>query len=253
MVHSEMKKISTKQLRLRWTDEKIERMRTILPESGFPKVQGSSLSIPRDLVGTIEHDGRQYVDLRGFPLGTVAFIHDQDLDFSFAKSPEEAHYGIFLWECDLTGCMFESAQNVGKIIGTLTKCSFTAARMEKVFIKAKIDDCNFEDAKLRNGRCYDSVFRRCTFRNANLVKAEFGRVTFENCDFRGAKFGIGAILECRFVGCNLSDVDLADTMRDEETFYDLGCQLDGLRCVSSRRIYGFDTDMGPPPQKRAEA
>ncbi|MSU79628.1 MAG: pentapeptide repeat-containing protein [Gemmataceae bacterium] len=253
MVFSDMKQISTKQLRTRWKDSEIEPLRTFLPASDFPMAKGLSLSIPRDLTGTIEHEAGQYVDIRGFPLGSVAFIHDQDLDFSFAKSPEESHNGIEFIECRLKNCLFENVQNVGKILGALVRCSFTGARMEKVFITAEFDDCSFEGANIRNARCYDSKFRRCSFQNANLIKAEFGGATFDHCDFRGAQFGSGAVLECRIIGCNLADVDLADTMRDEKTFYDLGCELDGLRCVPSRRIYGYDTDMGPPPRKRAEA
>jgi hypothetical protein len=86
-----------------------------------------------------------------------------------------------------------------------------------------------------------------------LLKAELGGVTFDQCDFREARFGRGAILGTKFLGCNLSNVDLADAFRDEETLFDDACILDGLKYAMTVKLFGELMDVGPAPAKRPPA
>lgn len=263
-----MMHISQKQLRDRWTNKEVEPLRRYLPISGPPRVQDNGhpfLALPRDGIATIEHDGRSFLDLRGFPLGSVAFLHDRDVDFSFATAHRDSPNGINVYESKLFHYRFDHVHGIFRLQSDCTNCSFVGAGIERGSIRGNFEDCCFDDAKLNGTSAHESHFLRCSFRNADLRTASFGNSTFEHCDLRGAHFGSnsilailrgmhfgsGSILATRFLSCNLTDVDLADAMRDEATFFDLGCTMDGLRFAMTTRVFFLiKTDVGPAPVKR---
>jgi Pentapeptide repeats (9 copies) len=243
----------TNQLISRWTDAEIIPLRRYLPLEGMPRI-GPTIVIPRNLCGTIERDGRCYVDLRGFPLAKVAYVIDSGIDFSFAKSPK-TEYGvdaeIRLTLSELSDRLFDDAKTFQHVDGTYKRCSFLRARMREAGVGARFEACLFDEANLRGAKCDGSSFVDCSFRNADLLKSGLGRVTFERCDFRGARLGGGAILGTRFLGCNLEGVDLGDSFRDEATLFDLECNLEGVRYADVRKLFGQAMKVGPAPVKRA--
>jgi uncharacterized protein YjbI with pentapeptide repeats len=152
----------------------------------------------------------------------------------------------------LAESLFDDAQTIKSLRGAYTNCSFRRARMLEAYLTARFDGCTFEGANLRAARFAHSSFQDCCFRDVDLLKAASGGVTFERCDFRGARFGGGDILGTKFLGCDLSGVDLADAFRDEQTLFDPGCSLDGLRYVMTKRMFDESFDVGPAPTKRTD-
>jgi uncharacterized protein YjbI with pentapeptide repeats len=240
-------------LRSRWTEKRIESLRKSFPLYGIPANHPLPWALDRTGFDSIVRDGKAFVDLRGFPLAAAVRLHDSSIDFSHAKSPKNARgmpAEIRLVHCELDDCLFEHAQNF-EFIGSckLTRCSFRGAHMRKAMLASpenSFEECVFDEADLQAAQTWHSVFRRCSFRGANLKKSELGTTVFEQCDFRGCLFGGGAILATKFIGCNFAGVDLADSMRDEDTLFDAACDLTEMKYRTKTRIFGKEMEIGPP-------
>lgn len=243
-----------KALRARWDDDRVARLRALLPMDPYPPTWPKVVfALPRGKFETIAHGSREYLDLRGFPLSIVFNLHDAGIDFSGAKSPKndcDVDTGIRLDAVMLSDCLFDDVQTLQSVYGSYRNCSFRRARMREANVTAAFEGCVFDETNLRAARFYGSTFKNCSFRGADLLHGQMGGLTFERCDFREARFGRGAILGTKFLGCNLAGVDLADAMRDEETLFDSNCNLDGLRYAISFKFFGETMDVGPAPVKR---
>jgi uncharacterized protein YjbI with pentapeptide repeats len=244
-----MNKTEAAQFRNRWTPDRVEPLRRVLSidASEWPKepVSLEGLGIP-----ILRRTDREYLDLRGFPLALVRRLHQSNVDFSYAKSPQNEYGAIEEMDirgCELTDCNFDFVQTIHHMQGLYTRCSFTDARMREAYLCATFDSCSFDGATLTGAKFYGATFIKCSFRRTNLKKAAMGLVTFDHCVFTDALFGGGSIMGTRFLGCNLAHVDIADAFRDEDTLFDLNCDLSGIRFKETRRIFGDEFEVGPPP------
>jgi len=248
-------------LRSRWTPERVSTLRKLLPEDPFPGAWPKPpVTIPSLGLRTITHAGKEFLDLRGFPLAVLVRVQQSLLDFSFSKSPHNQHdvdVEIIVRECRLEDCRFLGVQTFQQVAGVFLRCNFSFARFrEAQLYGSAFTDCAFEEADLRGAHMKTArgtiqsnadvsrFFSHCSFRKANLRKADFSGSILEDCDFRESLWGKSNLMRTTFINCDFRGVDLADSWRDERTRFD-SCLVEGLTFKSHTRLFGQTFPVGP--------
>jgi Pentapeptide repeats (9 copies) len=182
-----------------------------------------------------------YTDLRGFPLHKMSDVIAGQLDFSYAKSPDNEH-GMdslaFLVECHLQHCRFCGAGKFHGIHGEFVDCDFSRIQARGVAMTGRFVDCSFSRADLTSAAAPNTFFRRCRFHSTKLTRVHFGGCVFEECDFRETKWSFGSVCGANFRACDLTNVDFEDAVRDEATLFDHKCKTDGMRFDDEVTVYG---------------
>lgn len=154
------------------------------------KSLGHDFSSPH--VGTVDVDGRTFLDLRGFPF-TILFkaVGLDRIDFSGCGPSDQPTFT----EVNLTDCRFVGARLDGSIDGTFTDCRFDQTTFTDVigWPETRFVRCTFEEPSFRKGIFRGSVFEDCSFRDCRMPRTEFCNCRFAGCDFAGAKFQEGTL------------------------------------------------------------
>jgi uncharacterized protein YjbI with pentapeptide repeats len=145
------------------------------------------LDLSSTLVGTVEVDGRAYLDLRGFPF-------------------QEPFLEVALDRVDLSGCVFGGSAGFARV--TAADCRLVGARLEGAvsgtFTGCRFDGCTFDRPLGIPG----TRFIRCSFDGARFRGGDLNGSTFEDCSLRDCKMSRTEFRDCQFAGCDFTGVDL---------------------------------------------
>jgi len=237
-----------KRLRDRWTPAMVRRVSGLLIAKPARRVWDLTAA-------AVDTDDDGFADLRGFPLHEMSDLTASHVDLSHASSPLNEH-GMdslaFVVQCRLHDCRFVGARRFHRIDGAFVRCDFGRVRAPRAALIGSFDDCDFSGADLTGAAAPGSVFRRCRYDGAKLVRVHFGGCVFDGCDLRNSTWGFGSVCGARFVGCDLTDVDFKDTVRDETTTFDESCKTARMRFTDTVIVHGVRVYLGTDERLRAE-
>jgi len=168
-------------LRSRWTKALVRELNPKL----FRSKLGSSLRSTK--VGRIVIDGREYLDLRGYPFDERFISTAMDrIDFSFSLFNGPAGF------CEVTAdyCRFLRSSISRSISGKFTDCCFDGCIFKDPigWLDNRFIRCSFEGAKFRGGGVRGTEFEECSFRECKIIGTDFVECHFDACDFTDAVF-----------------------------------------------------------------
>lgn len=161
----------------------------------------------------VTHDGRRYVDLRGFPFESHFLTDLKRVDFSDSNMQQ----GGVGREIHVSDCIFRGARLWTTIGYVVRRCDFTGAHMKGVDLRGTFRQCNFAGANLVGARCVpETRFLRCDFRSAKLRNWDFTDAVFNRCQWEGAKIDTGSVAGSRFIGTRPTKKQLGDTIMESD-------------------------------------
>ena len=204
-----------KKLRERWKKEDINYLSTIFRSPGKNQpMRTFPFDEMKERYGTFE----DRIDFRGFPLHQFVEYQAENIDFSFAKSPDNP-YGmdslLFLHSCILTNCYFKKVAVIHNFSGTIIDCDFTGAKFNKGGTSGQYHRCCFDNCNFSYGILGGDLFEQCTFRKTNFRGATFSPdrllcCVFEDCTFTNSGYA-GEDLN----NLNTEDLDIRFTLKGE--------------------------------------
>jgi len=176
-----MNKAKPTDLMTRWTKAVVRELN--------PKLFGTSLgpSLHSAKVGRIVLEGREYLDLQGYPFDKM-FINTSLDRIDFSRSLFHGPAGFY--KVTANNCRFIRSSNSGPITGKFTDCCFDGCVFKDPigWIGNRFIRCSFEGAKFRSGGVRGSRFEHCSFRKCKITRTEFVECHFDACDFTDAVF-----------------------------------------------------------------
>jgi uncharacterized protein YjbI with pentapeptide repeats len=175
----------TRRLRRRWSQKDVDRINVAMANRSLEKLA----------LNTLDDDGQNLRDLRGFPIEEIVTgLSAERLDLS------GCHFkgaGQFL-ECCFSICRFAKADISTNLGHDFVKCDFSKALLTTVY--GRFADCAFPAANLRRIFGVGVSFIRCDFDSANFHGAFLKKCTFERCNWENARFGCTSFAQSTFIG-----------------------------------------------------
>jgi uncharacterized protein YjbI with pentapeptide repeats len=171
--------------------------------------------------------------------GPAALVGVDLAGISVGQGPVQQLWNVNLYQAKLQGVDLSFAKLACSMNETeLERVRFAGAELDRCLLrKAKLLNCDFEDAKLIVN-LDDSVCEGCSFIRASFLGgkagAEYGgrRVKFIGCDFTGAvmkgiEFRASQFLDCNFEGARFVQCDLRG-VRAEGGFLPMASQFEKM-------------------------